>query len=61
MAVYEQELTREQQMIIRIFEILEPLMNSPLNRKVMTFLFRNLKLGKVTRFLGDLDLMMIGG
>ena len=60
MAVYEKELTLLQRIITRVYDILEPLLNSPLNRKIVTFLMRNLKLGKVTRFLGDVDLM-IGG
>ena len=60
MAVYEKELTLLQRIITRVYDILEPLLNAPLNRKIVTFLMRNLKLGKVTRFLGDVDLM-IGG
>ena len=58
MAVYEKKLTRIQRIITRTFEILEPLMNSKLNRTVITLFMRNMKLGKVTKYLENLDISL---
>ena len=60
MAVYEKDLTLIQRIITRVFEILEPLMNTPLNQKIIGFVFQYLKLGKVTRCLGEVDLLLGG-
>jgi len=51
MAVYEKKLPQTMRLVVRVFEILEPILNYSLNRRFITFLFRNLKLGKVTRFI----------
>lgn len=60
MAVYERDLTRIQKIITQVYDILEPFLNKPLNRKIVTFLFRHLKFGKVTRYL-EVDDLMLGG
>ncbi|NVM53849.1 MAG: hypothetical protein HWN66_09120 [Candidatus Helarchaeota archaeon] len=60
MAVYEKKLPRTMRLMTQIFEILEPLMNSRLNRKFMTFIIRNSKLNRVTRLLGG-GFMLTGG
>ena len=47
-------------LLTQIFEIVEPIMNSPLNRKIITFFMRNIKLGKVTRFLEEFSISLGG-
>jgi len=60
MAVYEKKLTRIQRIITQVYEVLEPLMNSKLNRTFLTFFMRNLKFGKVTKYLENLDINLGG-
>jgi len=58
--VYERELPLNLRLMTRIFEILEPLMNHPLNRRVITFFMRYIRLEKVTKFLEGMKLELGG-
>ncbi|MFX1295319.1 MAG: hypothetical protein ACFFD2_10760 [Promethearchaeota archaeon] len=56
MAVYEKKIPLLMQIVIAIFEILEPILNSRFSRRIITFITRNSNLGKVTRFLENINI-----
>ncbi len=59
-AVYEKKLPFFERILTRLFEILDPLMNLRINRKIIMFIIRHIKLGKVTKYLEGMPLSLGG-
>lgn len=51
MAVYEKKLPVTMKLMTKIFDFLEKYLSSRINGRIIRFLFRHAKLGKVTRFI----------
>ena len=51
MAVYEKKLSPTMKVVTRIFDFIEKYLNSRIHGPIIRFIFRNSKLGKVTRFI----------
>ena len=58
MAVYEKELPLFERLLTRVFEILDILLKNPVNQKLIAFLLRHIKLGKVTKYLEGIELSL---
>jgi hypothetical protein len=56
MAVYEKDLPRTLRVMTRLVAVIEPLLNFRLNRLILTFFMRYIKLEKITKHLESTNL-----